>query len=339
LHEPGRLDQAIAVGREAVELAAEFSPAAPDEPGRQELRAQCHHNYANALLESKRFSEALAHYQKSIEIREGIDSSKYPIVIFRLARALVNQGLVLELERQYAQAEVRFERAEQLLLSKAPDLHEPSENVEIVLGEISVNWTRMLIASGRFERAVDRADVGLKRLEPYLRTEPNDAMARLACLRLHGNRGCALSGQGKHRESVAEWTRVLELSDQPVPPRPRIQLAIALLSAGEPARALGQARQVKPAPEISGEDCYNLACLFSRSAAAARDDNRVAADERPRRAAPHVSDALRWLKAAAAAGFFQDTANRDHARKDSDLEILRDRAEFRQLVESNAASP
>jgi hypothetical protein len=37
-------------------------------------------------------------------------------------------------------------------------------------------------------------------------------------------------------------------------------------------------------------------------------------------------------------GFFRDHANRDHAQKDPDLEVLRERPEFRQLIELPAAT-
>ena len=115
----------------------------------------------------------------------------------------------------------------------------------------------------RFDESVARSDVGLKQVEPYLRIEPNDAGAREICLQLHGNRALALSELGKHRESAGDWTRVIELSSQPVPSGYRIGLACELVKVGEFARASAEARLVQAAPDLSGQDRYNFGCYFA----------------------------------------------------------------------------
>ena len=97
----------------------------------------------------------------------------------------------------------------------------------------------MLHMSGRYQEAVVQADAGLNRLGPYLRNEPNDAVARQTCAFLHGNKAYGLSGLAKHRESATEWTRVVELSPEPVPLPHRIRLALEL-HAGDQPRALVQ---------------------------------------------------------------------------------------------------
>ncbi len=146
-------------------------------------------------------------------------------------------------------------------------------------------------------------------------------------------------GLGSHSESAKEWTRVVELSNQPVPADYRIHLAIELVLAGEIGQALTQARLVQPGPQVSVADCYNLACFYSHCAVAVRKDTGHSPDQRAPLVESHVADAIQWLKAAAKAGFFSDPANRDHAKKDPDLEILRDRPEFRQLVELSGTKP
>jgi hypothetical protein len=192
--------------------------------------------------------------------------------------------------------------------------------------------------SRRFDEAIAKADAGLERIEERLRAEPNDAGARETCLHLHGNRGYALRGLRKHQESAKEWTRVVELSTEPVPSKYRMELAIELMYAGEVAPALAQAQFVQPEPSMSAPDCYDLARIYSRSAVNVRNDKSVPNAQRARLAESHIADAMRWLKAAADAGLFRNPASRDQAEKDSDLEILRDRAEFRRLIGSSVAN-
>ena len=78
--------------------------------------------------------------------------------------------------------------------------------------------------------------------------------------------------------------------------------------------------------------------VYSRAAAAVRNDQSVLPEQRARLVESHIADALRSLKAAAKAGFF-DQAQRDNAKTDTDLDILHDRPEFRRLIESTGAKP
>jgi len=331
-------DEAVVVNRQAIELAERLVGATPDDLTNQELLAACHNTCAFALRHD-RSALARLHYEKAIEIRERIEPSKLLGVSNRLAQTLVNLGVIDWQAKDHARAEQRFRRAEGLLLSAAPDAREPGEHIDVDIGQVNVNWGGMLHTLGRYDEAIARADAGLARLEPYLRIEPNDWEAREMCLKLHGNRGLALALAGRHRESAREWTRVVELAREPVPPEYRIRLAIELLQAGEMAGAKTQTQLLKPAPEISAADGYNVACLMALSAAATAKDTRTAPDERARLVESDIRVAIRWLQCAASSGFFKEPGNRDHARKDPDLAILAGRAEFRKLLESSAAEP
>jgi hypothetical protein len=97
---------------------------------------------------------------------------------------------------------------------------------------------------------------------------------------------------------------------------------------------LAQAQLVNATPEIASDDCYNLGCLHALAAAAVRKDPSVSPVERDRLVDSHITGAMRWLKSAAEAGLFHDSAMRVHAKKDTDLEILRDRPEFLRLLDA-----
>jgi len=331
-------EQIIDIGRQSVELAERVAKATPDDMAHQEQLAMCHNNLGNAFEGSKNASEAMVHYQEATKIRKRIDPSKLPGVTLRLANSLMNEGVILWGQNPL-QAEKRFQEAERLLLSIPLDHRDEGDNSVISLGSINMNWGGMLKTLRRFDESIARSDAGLKQVEPYLRIEPHDVEAREVCLKLHGNRGLALSWLGKHRESADDWTRVVELSTEPVPAGYRVRLAMELVQSGELVRALAQAQLVNATPDIASDDCYNLGCLYALEAAAVRKDPNVSPADRARLVGSHIADAMRWLKSAAVAGFFRDSAMRDHALKDTDLEILRDRPEFRRLIEPPAAKP
>jgi eukaryotic-like serine/threonine-protein kinase len=333
-----RLSEATAVGRDAVELSARLVQIAPDNANYQDWQAICHQDYGNALLQSGRKAEAREQTHRAVEIRQGMARFNRPSVTYLLAESLVAEGIASWHERDYAGAEERFRRAEAIFISLPPEKCDPWMNVAIELARIHVNWSGMSHLLQRYDEAIAHADRGLAHIKPYLHDEPNDAIARNLCLMLHGNRGHALSGLGRYRESLEEWRHVMTLSGEDVATECRVGLAVGLLGAGEVELAVAEAQKVKERRDVSAGKCYNLACIFAR-AAAARGNTQIPQDDRMRSSRSYSSNALGWLKAAAERGFFRDPANREHAKKDSDLEILRDRPEFREIIDSSPPKP
>jgi len=334
-----QLDSALASGRTAVELAEKLARIDPGKLEHHERLALCHNNYATTLQVLSRETEAKVYYRKAIEIRQSIDPARLRGVTERLAGSLVNEGVILWHESNHQAAEDRFRQAEKLFLSVSPGARQIAGSADLALAQLYINWGGMLHQLGRFDEAIARADAGLSQVEPHLLTEPNDVEARDVCLKLHGNKAYALMGQEKHSDSAKEWLRVVELSPQPVPASYRIRLAIELQQAGEPAKALAQARLVQQGNHVTGVDCYNLAYLFALSATAAQNDRRKPAERRAQISELLIADALRWLELGGEAGVFHDSAMCEHARNDPDLALLRDREAFRKLIGAARAKP
>jgi eukaryotic-like serine/threonine-protein kinase len=327
-------DEAKQYGRLAVERSERLARTTGDDPADLEQLAVCLNNYANTL-KGEGIDKGLFYYQKAIEIRERIDPVRLPGVSIRLAEALINLGNVHWHTQKHRAAEEDFRRAEKLLLSDDARVLSSAQFAHFV-GQVNVNWSGMLHTGGRCNEAIARADVGLSRLEPYCRLEPLDGLARELCLKLHGNRAHALAATGRHREAVDEWTRVVELSPQPVPANYRVFLAFELVHSGDLDGALKQTTFVKANPSISAVDQYNLGCVSALVAVAVRNNTQLSPEVRTCQVEGHIIDAIRWLKGAAATGFFRDPANRDAARTDSDLAILADRDAFRRLVDPDS---
>ena len=189
------------------------------------------------------------------------------------------------------------------------------------------------MSTGRLDEAIDQVDSALPGVEDYLRKEPNDHIARGICLKLHGNRARVFTKLQRHAEAAKDWARVVELSPEPVPDEYRVRLAIELLHVGELTLALPQAEFLKPTMKIGGEDRYNLGCLYGRCAISVQKDASVSPAQRSRLVEAHIKDALRWLKSAREAGFFDDQRVRDHAKNDPDLAMLAELDEFRRIIE------
>ena len=280
-----------------------------------------------------RASKAGPYFHRANDIRSELDPSKLPGLIQNLAISITNEGMIYGVEGRRPDAEKAFRRAEAVLRKDASGPENLEAGAVLAYGHLMVNWGEILLLSQRLDESVDRTNAGLERVEAYLRKEPSDAAVKDLRLPLHGNRALAFSEQKKHRESAGDWAHVVELSGQRVPVGYRIHWAIELLKAGDMPRAAAQVQLVKPEQVVNGEDRYNLGSYYALTAPAAKNSTRIAPDQRASVGDSHIEDALRWLKLAADAGFFNDPTQRDNALKDPDLTILYDNPDFRRLIE------
>ena len=218
------------------------------------------------------------------------------------------------------------------LMSKAHEA-KPNEFAYIVpLVHLLNNWANLATARGRTELALERQARGLRLIGPLLSSQPDHRDPRLAAMNLHGSRATLLSSQGRHAEAVADWDQVLALNDVPANEASyRLSRLLSLLKAGDHARAVVEIERVaRPAQGESpptGADLYNFACFYALASSAAARDRALTPERRAELARSHAGKALDFLGRCADAGFLNVPANRDHARRDADLESIRGRQE------------
>ena len=243
-------------------------------------------------------------------------------------RFVENLGVIHWKERDYPQAEQRFRQAEELSLAPTNNARGPDRETTITLAQVNVYPVGLLWETSKHDRAIARATAAIQALEPYLRIEPDDQVARDFLPRAFWKSVAFLGALGKNRQAAQDWAKVIDLAPEPVTPHYRITLGLKLLKIGELDRAVSQVVLARQARRGSGEDLYDLACFYSRAAASVRRD------EPSRLFETYVAEGLAALRRAADGGVFRDAAMRETAQKDSDLEILRGREEFRRIVRS-----
>jgi tetratricopeptide (TPR) repeat protein len=79
---------------------------------------------------------------------------------------------------------------------------------------------------------------------------------------------------------------------------------------------------------VSGTNCYNIACLFSLTSAAAENDSKLSRQDRARLKEQYSDRAIDFLRQAVAKGF----RNTAILKSDKELNPLRSREEFKKLV-------
>jgi hypothetical protein len=139
----------------------------------------------------------------------------------------------------------------------------------------------------------------------------------------------------RHTEALADWDRALK-----VPPPPdlqtwlRRQRACTLARLGKAAEARAVADELAASAAKEPRACYEAACIHAVLALTAGTDSQ--------RKEESCVQALELLTQAVAAGYFREPARIDDWKKDTDLDILRSRADFQKLqnvIEKKQSSP
>lgn len=109
----------------------------------------------------------------------------------------------------------------------------------------------------------------------------------------------------------------------------RLYRASVLPARGEHARAVEEMEAVGKQEGLNGPNYYNIACVFSRSSAAAGNDARLSPADRTRLTAQYAGRAMDFLRQAVANGFLNVPA----IKSDPDLAPLHTREDYKKLVQ------
>jgi serine/threonine protein kinase len=159
----------------------------------------------------------------------------------------------------------------------------------------------------------------------------------------HAQRGQLLSKLGRDAEALPDFDRAVELAPGSLPPGAPVAASgvanlkvlrlCALARTGRYAEAVEAVAREGDAKATGGDE-YNRACVFALSAAAAAQDETLPASERASRAERFAAEAVARLRRSAELGHFKPAGRVQHLKDDHDLDALRDRADYRELLRS-----
>jgi tetratricopeptide (TPR) repeat protein len=225
-----------------------------------------------------------------------------------------------------------------LALLQPPDHSSPEtgKDYQRILAFNRVLQGMLFLGKGRYDLAETSLKEGIRGFEQLLQIFPKNFVVRNQLMRSYP--GLAELYERTKRPAEAEkiWQQTVDLTEQALRDYPTFVWLAPLLEQFRLSKIAVQFRQgevAKSMPELktwtekkglSGTTCYNLACLYSLASAAVRGD--------PRQSGTYAEKAMELLNTAERAGYFRNPATVAHARKDEDLEALRTRKEFQDLM-------
>jgi len=119
----------------------------------------------------------------------------------------------------------------------------------------------------------------------------------------HWERALVLDRLGRHPEAVRDWDRAIALSDDTASqgdlaknlPALRRQRALSLAHAGQHREAVAVAKDWIKDEQLPSATVYDAACIFAVSAAAAKDDDKLAGE--------YAAQAVELLRLAVQRGY------------------------------------
>jgi eukaryotic-like serine/threonine-protein kinase len=133
----------------------------------------------------------------------------------------------------------------------------------------------------------------------------------------HVGRAMALAALGRHAEAALDYGRAAELDGGPRRTDWSLERGLGLARAGLPAKAASEAEELLHVGKLDAWQLYDAACVFG-----------LCAGGQPAAREQHAARAIELLRQAVAKGY----KNVAHMKKDSDLDALRGRADFQQLL-------
>lgn len=188
---------------------------------------------------------------------------------------------------------------------------------QIALGASYCNLGIWIGDGGQISESLGWFDKAIAALTPVHRAEPSNAETKHYLRNSHANRAMANGRLARYAESVKDWDRSIELSAPTDQGRQRASRATSRVQAGMIAEAVAEVAELTKSPNWKVDQWYDFACVYGIASVKITDKKQDYADR-----------AMELLQKAVESGY-NDTA---HMKKDTDLDPLRDREDFKKLI-------
>jgi tetratricopeptide (TPR) repeat protein len=287
---------------------------------------------SHVLVYLGRLDDAVAELRQAIGIEEQLAADSQTLPSYRRDVAVMqsNLGRMLSTLGRRDEAELACRKAlsiQERLVADFPSI----PDYGTCLGNSYCNMGDVLFKGGQAESALDWYGKALNRLQPIYSQDKRLVMAQRYLQNAHSGRARALTKLSRHAEAVRDLDRAIELDTGPDRATLRTQRAVCLVRIGNHDQAVAEANTVAQGKDVRGDTLYNAAGVFALASAAVKDD--------PKLADRSAARAIGLLRQAQAKGYFKETAKIEHMKKDTDLDPLRQRDDFKKLLADLEAKP
>jgi tetratricopeptide (TPR) repeat protein len=280
--------------------------------------ARNHHNLGNLLADLGKQAEAEQRYRQALALQEKLAADFPAVPQYRqdLASSHDNLGLLLASLGKRPEAEQEYRQALALREKLAADFPAvPAYQVE--LGGNYCNFGHLIREGGRASDSLVWFAKAIRTLTAVYEQDRQLVKAKRFLGNSHAGRAIAYDRLHQFGEALKDWDRAVELSQPQQQPQARASRATTRVNAGQVAEAVAEVAALTKSSAWSAGQWYDFACVYALASAKNADRKQAYADR-----------ALELLRRAVQAGW----NNAALMRKDTDLDPLRGREDFRELL-------
>jgi serine/threonine protein kinase/Tfp pilus assembly protein PilF len=311
--------------RQALRIMQELAKEFPDVVEHQKRLAIMHTNLGHVLEPLGKPLQAEQHYRTGLTIQQSL-ATRFPAVAeYAWLLAVTHHSLagLMHRLRKDAEAEKHYRQA-LIIQEKLVAAFTLVQLYQVTLGGSYCNFGILMHDRGRPIQGLEWFDKAIRTLTPVYERNGRLMVAKKYLRNSHRGRALAYDRLQKYAVAVKDWDRVVELSPEQEQAGDRAARATSRLNAGQVDEALAEVAELARSSNWTAAQWYDFACVYAVASSRTRDRNL-----------PYADRSMELLKKAVTAGF----RNAAHMKKDKDLDSLRTRQDFKELIDELEKTP
>jgi len=291
--------------------------------------AACHNTMGVLLIRLRRLDAVEKHYQQAVSIQEKV-VNEYPAALERakeLASYYLNLGNFQRNTRKLKEAEENYRKALALREKHAMETPESFTN-QVSLGVVNCEYGVLLRMADKPEASLPLLNKAVIILQAAYDKEPRLLTAQRFLRNGYWNRAMTFDQLKKPAEALLDFDKAVSMATNPELRLIRAARVSALLSANKVTEAVAEAEELSHSPPWRYVEWYLYARVYARAGSSVAEKRQK-----------YLDRAMAMLQKAVESGY----KNAAQLTQDNDFVSLRDRDDFKQLIQqlqtSSPAAP
>ncbi len=304
--------------RKALAIREKLVKDFPAVPAYRRDLASSHTNLGVLLTGLGKPAEAVEQFSKCLAILEKLadENPTVPAYRFDLAQSHGNLGEVFADLGKPVAAEEQYRKGLAIEKKLVDDFPTVSE-FKVSLGGSYGSLGNLVRIGGDPAESLKWYGLAIDCLQPIHTKEPDDVTAKQFLLNSLRGRAEAHDQLQKFAAAVKDWDRAIEISPPVAQPQFRANRAKSRLNAGMVSEAMAEVAELTKTPTWNANQWYYFASMYSMASSKIADKRQEYSDR-----------AMELLQKAVKAGY----KDAKHIRKNTDLDPLRERDDFKKLM-------
>ena len=332
LQETQEHDAAEAEYLQAINIHEKLIDQFPGDPEYRMDLAKCLVNLGSLKRAREDLKESQHAFERALELQQKLANQFTNVPEYQVDLATIHNNLAgLNLiAGGVAAAQSEFELARGILetvVKRFPKIPEYQRN----LAGTECNLGGLFRDQGKLAAALAKYNAAIERLSSGKLAEIRETTTLTLLRNSHFGRAAVHREMGLHAEAAADWEQCMALTPLERQSELRLERADAWMRSGRYSESIAEVEELirlgmtnsKSAPHWSTNNWYHFACLYSIASGKSEEFKSKYAEK--------AVDLLRYVMKTG----FKSAADRSHMAHDTDLDPLRDRDDFKELMRSH----